>query len=61
MNHDLHFDPITPASIPNQGRIQDFQIEGAQKIMCRQRTSQARSPLRPGSRARLRALEALGF
>ena len=27
----------------DQGRIQDFQIEGAQKIMCTQRTSQARS------------------
>ena len=25
-----------------QGRIQDFQIEGAQKIMCMQRTSRAK-------------------
>ena len=26
-----------------QGRIQDFQIEGAQKILCTQRTSQAQN------------------
>ena len=43
----------------NQGRIQDIQIEGAQKMVCKQRTSrrQARSPFRAGSRA----LEASGF
>ena len=28
-----------------QGRTQDFQIEGAQMIMCTQRTPQAQSPL----------------
>ena len=33
---------------------------GAQKIMCTHHEREARSPLRPGSRARLRALEALG-
>ena len=26
-----------------QGRIQDFQIEGAQKVMCTRRTSRARN------------------
>ena len=32
-----------------EGRIQDFQKEGAQKILCPQRTSRARSPLESGS------------
>ena len=35
---------------PVQGRIQDLQIEGVQKIMRTQRTSRAQSPLRPGSK-----------
>ena len=30
-------------NIQSQGRVQDFQIEGAQEIMSTQRTSQARS------------------
>ena len=36
---------------------------GGEKIMCAHahHEREARSPLRPGSRARLRALEALGF
>ena len=46
-----------------QGRIQDFQIEGAQKIMrsAHYYEHEARSPLQPGSiirRARIEALEA---
>ena len=45
-----------------QGRIQDFHLRGAQKIMCADthHKHEARSPLRSGSRTRLRALEALG-
>ena len=49
-----------------QGRIQDFHWEGgggeAQKIMCGHAhyEREARSPLQPGSRARLWAPEALG-
>ena len=40
----------------NQGRIQDFYLEGAQKIVCMHapHEREAPSPLRPG------ALEALG-
>ena len=47
----------------SQGRVQDFQIEGAQKIMCTPCTSRARSmkSITAGVQARLRALEALEF
>ena len=46
-----------------QGRIQDFHLGGAQKIICANAyyERKLRSPFRQGSRARLRALEALGF
>ena len=48
-----------------QGRIQDFQIQGAKKTLYAQCTLRAqereeRRLLRPGFRACLRALEALG-
>ena len=45
-----------------QGRIQDFHLGEEQQIMCAHahHERKARSPLRPGSRTRLRALEALG-
>ena len=45
-----------------QGQIQDFHLEGVQKIMCEHphHKCKAQSPIRPGSRAQLRALEALG-
>ena len=49
--------------LSGQGRIQDFHLgEGAQKIMSghAHHEREARSSLRPGSRARLRALEPLG-
>ena len=44
------------------GRIQDFHLEGVQKVMCAQahHEHEARYPLRPGSRARSRTPEALG-
>ena len=62
-------------NIRGGSRIFIWEGGGAQKIMCghsiefihtpvslwHARISQARSPLRPGSRARLKALEALGF
>ena len=46
-----------------QWRIQDFHLGGAQKITCANAIyyeREIRSPFRQGSRARLRALEALG-
>ena len=45
-----------------QGRIQDFHLRGAQKITCANAhyDREIRSPFRQGSRACLRALEALG-
>ena len=52
--------------LSNQGRIHDFHGGGgggAKKIMCvhAHHEREPRSPLRPGSRACLRALETLGF
>ena len=46
----------------HQGRIQDFHLGGAQKIICANAhyEREIRNPFRQGSRARLRALEALG-
>ena len=49
--------------MPWQGWVQDFHLEGAPKAYVRSSHDEReeKSPLQPGSRTRLRALESLGF